>query len=440
MQPINTFGDFVKDTLPPDVKVETNERMAPDKFAFWLPEEEGKRTRVIKKANGLVTEDGDTSWFAVRETITRAVTDTRQRVMGMTLWGEIESPELYTPEKHPRMNVSNSDSFMVVTPPKVNVMDAVAKRTTGATVKRLSDRAALVKDALLIRLQSVNLDRAMYEMEHKQLSIADTKKLYDDAIQTVLGKHAVLEHEHLTEEENRMIDELRDFLPTCIWATMQGNSVHAYEGHAGPTGGAIVLAHRQSPDEFTHSTQHATNGMPMMKILNDDISFRWAALTFSKQASILKSYSQLGDARETHAQFVANERKAMQVEIALANALSKGLLRKSSAAFARNLRAQHGDVGQFVKAVDELFHSDCDRVTLSLDECIDPSIPKSKAELSLRHGFHRASVLFSIADEVCGTNVRAGNKLKEEMVELMYHRMGQKIGGVPETPENPERN
>lgn len=440
MQSVNNFGDFVKDSLPPEAKLEPEEKMAPGKFAFWLPEEDGKRVRVIKKASGLVTEDGDASWFAVRESITRAVTDTRAKFLGATLWGEVESAEVYTPEKDGRRYVQSSDSFMVVTSPMTNVMDAVAKRTTGAEVRRLSDRAALVKNALLIRLQSVNLDRVLYEMDHKQLSISDTKRLYDNALQTVLEKHAVMDFELMTDEECMMIDELRKFLPTCLWATMQGNGIHAYEGHSGPISGAIVLGQRTSADQYTHTTDHATNGMPLMRILNDDISYRWAALTFAKQASILKSYAELGGKKETHAQFVANERKAVQTEIALANVLSKGMLKKSSSAFARNLRQKHSDAGEFVRAVDEMFRTDCDRVTLSLDECIEPSLPKSKAELSLRHGFHRVAVLFSIADEVCGEDVRAGNKLKEQMVEIMYQRMGVEIKGAPEIPPDAASN
>ncbi len=319
-------------------------------------------------------------------------------------------------------------------PDTENIVEAVESRTSDAVVTILAERLAMVKEAMLIRRFHFAMDYEMASLPDALLPMNKAKELYKKALETLLSKNAVLNDQHMTEEERVLVGELEKFLKTCVWASMDGDSIRSEESYRGPEplGGALIMRERETHGQHTHSATRATNALPYLSIVNDDVSFRWAALGFSKQAAVLMNFAKLKGKKETRADFLDIERDSAQIEIALANVFSEGMLRKSLNAVAKGLGGSHQDAMQYVLAVDDLFKKDFDRITASLDLCVEPAKPKSKAEMNLRHGFHRGAILFAIAEKVFPHDVPNQNKLKNQMVECLYHAMGAKIGGQEE--------
>lgn len=442
------FRDVVQEVLPPDAALEPLDGLSPSQVAFWVKDEVGnKDVRYSRKSRDVYVdgENEEVQWFAVSESICERIVDTRSGWKYLGLGGPSPMPpDLHMPDKTPVKRLHSGEAYFVLTKEGKDVAEAVAERTSDATVRVLSERAAIVKNAMLIRQSPLLLQYTIDTLPNAVIPVAQARELYKKALDTILRKHAVLGDEHMTEEERVLIDNLTSFLRTCEWGTVENGMMYVETARrdGSQIGGAMFIVPRESQDQHTHFASRLEDGVPYLNIVNNDFTFPWAALGFAKQAAVLMNLGKLNGAQETRTQYLDNEREASQIEIALANILSKGMLKKAAKTIARSLKAEHTDGASFARAVDDLFRTDSEmnRITVSIDQCIEPQRPKSRAEMILRHGFHRLVVMFAVADEASEGSVHRANALKNEMIDFCYRDMGAGFKVPADKPAEPGAN
>ncbi len=423
---IPSFEEAFQQVLPHGAIVEPTQKLAPEMVAFWMKDEKGNFKRVARKP-GEMTEDVDATWFPISETVCTQIVQTRNALSYIGLGPNQEQPQLYGPNKEPLKIAKRDTGFFVMTAPGVKVGEVIEERSFEAVVDILSERAAIVKNAILLRQHNIQLKYAYDSLPAALLPPSQATAFYETALKTLITETAVKHSHHMTEHERKLCDELEKFLHTCAWGTHEQNgdmiAPMLYNGE--PAGGAMFVLPREDLADPSQVVNRLDDGRPFMVVMNDDMTREWAGLTVAKHVMIMKSYKNLQGATEDKGAFLRIESEAMQTQIGLANALSRGMLRKTVKGIVRGLHSQHGHNPEaYVKAVEALFTAEHDRIAASLDQCIDAGVPRSKQEMRLRAGLYKTLMAFVIADDASEGDAKVARKLQHDMVEFLYNGVG----------------